>query len=178
MMALDLSLPSLLSDSNNNKNTFVVDLSLPRTMADLGPSPPGSGAGQEGRRDQLHQLLGLGDSKGLMEDDVFPPVSTVEDDVFPPGQRKQLHQLLGLGDSKGLDKLLPNLDITAINLLCLARLQETAAALTSLAPALGGSRRPPPAHLPLFLGGHTVSSSCQGVRRNHRCEQPGCDKVN
>ena len=101
-----------------------------------------------------------------------------EDDVFPPGRREQLQQLLGLGDSKGLDKLLPNLDITAINLLCLARLQETAAALTSLAPALGGSRRPPPAHLPLFLGAHNVSSSCQGVRRNHRCEQPGCDKVN
>ena len=139
MMALDLSLPSILSDSNNNnKNTLVVDLSLPRTMGDV--FPPGRVAGEEGRREQLHQLLGL-------------------------------------GDSKGLGKLLPNLDITAINLLCLARLQETAAALTSLAPALGGSRRPPPAHLPLFLGGHNVSSSCQGVRRNHRCEQPGCDKV-
>ena len=111
------------------------------------------------------------------EDDVFPPGSTFLE-AGESGRRNQLHQLLGLGDSKGLDKLLPNLDITAINLLCLARLQETAAALTSLAPALGGSRRPPPAHLPLFLGAHTVSSSCQGVRRNHRCEQPGCDKVN
>ena len=110
------------------------------------------------------------------EDHVFPPGSTLLE-AGESGRRKQLHQLLGLGDSKGLDKLLPNLDITAINLLCLARLQETAAALSSLAPALGGSRRPPPAHLPLFLGGHTVSSSCQGVRRNHRCEQPGCDKV-
>ena len=147
MMALDLSLPPsalhLLSDSNNNNSkTCVVDLSLPRT-----------------------------------EDDVFPPGIT----MLGAGQemrREQLQQLLGLGDSKGLDKLLPNLDITAINLLCLARLQETAAALTSLAPALGGSRRPPPAHLPLFLGAHNVSSSCQGVRRNHRCEQPGCDKVN
>ena len=58
------------------------------------------------------------------------------------------------------------LDIAALNLLCLARLQETAAVLTG--------RRPLPAHL--------SSSSFPLVnsnnnRRNHRCDEPGCDKV-
>ena len=68
------------------------------------------------------------------------------------------------------------LDIAALNLLCLARLQETAAVLTA-----GGQRRrrPAPAHqgssglcLPLPL-----VTSANITKRNHRCDEPGCDKV-
>ena len=60
------------------------------------------------------------------------------------------------------------LDIAALNLICLARLQETAAVLTG--------HRPPPAHgngssFPLV-------NSNNNNRRNHKCDEPGCDKVN
>ena len=62
------------------------------------------------------------------------------------------------------------LDIAALNLLCLARLQETAAVLTG--------RRPMPAHLnsssPSSIPLVTSSNS---NRRNHKCDEPGCDKV-
>ena len=59
------------------------------------------------------------------------------------------------------------LDIAALNLICLARLQETAAVLTG--------HRPPPAHgngssFPLV-------NSNNNNRRNHKCDEPGCDKV-
>jgi hypothetical protein len=76
---------------------------------------------------------------------------------------KGLQQLLGLaGDPGGLESILPQLDMAALNLLCLARLQGGL-----------GSRRPLPAHLGLAWG----ALGCGVARRSHRCEQPGCDKV-
>merc|ERR1712098_129846 len=98
-----------------------------------------------------------------------------------------LQQLLS-----GQGQLGTNIDIAAINILCLARLQETAAALSCsslsipVSSMLGPvSRRPLPAHLDLSVWGglghtsshHLVSSSGLANRRTHRCEQPGCDKV-
>ena len=89
-----------------------------------------------------------------------------------------------------IDKILPQLDIAALNLLCLARLQETAAALTGgqalqSLPAIFSGRRPLPAHMGNSpwgtLGGISnglVTSSTSFNRRTHRCDQPGCDKVN
>ena len=59
------------------------------------------------------------------------------------------------------------LDIAALNLLCLARLQETAAVLTG--------RRPLPAHMSSSASFPLVSSN--NNRRNHKCDEPGCDKV-
>ena len=59
------------------------------------------------------------------------------------------------------------LDIAALNLLCLARLQETAAVLTG--------RRPLPAHMSSTASYPLVTSN--NNRRNHKCDEPGCDKV-
>jgi hypothetical protein len=63
------------------------------------------------------------------------------------------------------------LDIAALNLICLARLQETAAVLAG--------RRPLPAHLnsSSLLVTTSSSSSSPLNRRTHRCDEPGCDKV-
>jgi len=92
-------------------------------------------------------------------------------------------------DSDKLRALLPQLDIAALNILCLARLQETAAALTggnpqqgmNLGNLLSGSRRPLPAHMSSSAGwasAHAhVSSASVLNRRTHRCDYPDCDKV-
>ena len=67
------------------------------------------------------------------------------------------------------------LDIAALNLLCLARLQETAAVLAG--------RRPLPAHMSSSASSASSSyplvSSCSSPlnRRTHRCDEQGCDKV-
>ena len=65
------------------------------------------------------------------------------------------------------------LDIAALNLLCLARLQETAAVLAG--------RRPLPAHLSSSSSSSPSSDSLVSSsplnRRTHRCDEPGCDKV-
>ena len=63
------------------------------------------------------------------------------------------------------------LDIAALNLICLARLQETAAVLTgqqqrSSSPAAAASG----SAFPLVNSNHNN-------RRNHKCDEPGCDKV-
>merc|ERR1712192_121723 len=98
--------------------------------------------------------------------------------LLPLSTGKALENLLP-SNGKTLESLLPSLDMTALNLLCLARLQETAAALL---PGRNSSR-PLPAHLPSSMFGlasHpsivSSSSSCHLQRRTHRCEQPGCDK--
>ena len=57
------------------------------------------------------------------------------------------------------------LDIAALNLLCLARLQETAAVLTG--------RRPLTAH----MNSSSFPLVTNSNRRNHKCDEPGCDKV-
>jgi hypothetical protein len=78
---------------------------------------------------------------------------------------------LGLEAGVGQDTLLSSqqlqLDIAALNLLCLARLQETAAVLAG--------RRPLPAHT---SSSYPLVSSSPLNRRTHRCDEPGCDKVN
>jgi hypothetical protein len=61
------------------------------------------------------------------------------------------------------------LDIAALNLLCLARLQETAAVLAG--------RRPLPAHMNSSSTTYPLVSSSALNRRTHRCDEPGCDKV-
>ncbi len=79
---------------------------------------------------------------------------------------------LGLTAGVGQDTMLSSqqlqLDIAALNLLCLARLQETAAVLAG--------RRPLPAHTSSSYP--LVVSSSPLNRRTHRCDEPGCDKVN
>jgi hypothetical protein len=61
------------------------------------------------------------------------------------------------------------LDIAALNLMCLARLQETAAVLAG--------RRPMPAHMNSSSTTYPLVSSSALNRRTHRCDEPGCDKV-
>ena len=151
---------------NNNCNA-VVDLSLPRKEEKEGMV--GKEVMEEGveesttAQSSLQQLLKLsGNAKAL-------------ESLLPLSTGKALESLLP-SNGKTLESLLPSLDMTALNLLCLARLQETAAALLP-----GRSSRPLPAHLPSSMWGTShpsiVSSSCHLQRRTHRCEQPGCDKV-
>ena len=172
-MAMDLSVSrgggGGGGDVNNNCNA-VVDLSLPRKEEKEGMV--GKEVMEEGveesttAQSSLQQLLKLsGNAKAL-------------ESLLPLSTGKALESLLP-SNGKTLESLLPSLDMTALNLLCLARLQETAAALL---PGRSSSR-PLPAHLPtsMFgLGSHpsiVSSSSCHLQRRTHRCEQPGCDKV-
>ena len=152
---------------NNNCNA-VVDLSLPRKEEK--EEVVGKEVMEEGVEESctaqrsLQQLLKLsGNAKAL-------------ESLLPLSTGKALESLLP-SNGKTLESLLPSLDMTALNLLCLARLQETAAALL---PGRSSSR-PLPAHLPSSMWGTShpsiVSSSCHLQRRTHRCEQPGCDKV-
>jgi len=152
---------------NNNCNA-VVDLSLPRKEEK--DEVVGKEVMEEGVEESctaqrsLQQLLKLsGNAKAL-------------ESLLPLSTGKALESLLP-SNGKTLESLLPSLDMTALNLLCLARLQETAAALL---PGRSSSR-PLPAHLPSSMWGTShpsiVSSSCHLQRRTHRCEQPGCDKV-
>ena len=62
------------------------------------------------------------------------------------------------------------LDIAALNLLCLARLQETAAVLTGRRPLPAHMSSSSPSSIPLV-------TSTNSNRRNHKCDEPGCDKV-
>jgi len=169
-MAMDLSVSrgGGGGDVNNNCNA-VVDLSLPRKEEKEGMVGKEVMEMEESTRAQssLQQLLKLsGNAKAL-------------ESLLPLSTGKALESLLP-SNGKTLESLLPSLDMTALNLLCLARLQETAAALL---PGRNSSR-PLPAHLPSSMFGlasHpslvSSSSSCHLQRRTHRCEQPGCDKV-
>ena len=146
---------------NNNCNA-VVDLSLPRKEEKEVMEVEESTTAQS----SLQQLLKLsGNAKAL-------------ESLLPLSTGKALESLLP-SNGKTLESLLPSLDMTALNLLCLAKLQETAAALL---PGRNSSR-PLPAHLPSSMFGLAShpsivsSSSCHLQRRTHRCEQPGCDKV-
>ena len=168
-MAMDLSVGRGGGDVNNNCNA-VVDLSLPRKDENeevVGKEVMEEVVEEATAQTSLQQLLKLsGNAKAL-------------ESLLPLSTGKALESLLP-NNGKTLESLLPSLDMTALNLLCLARLQETAAALLP-----GRSPRPLPAHLPssMFgLGSHSSivsssSSSCHLQRRTHRCEQPGCDKV-
>jgi len=163
-MAMDLSVGRGGGDVNNNCNA-VVDLSLPRKEEVVGKEVMEEGVEESCTAQRsLQQLLKLsGNAKAL-------------ESLLPLSTGKALESLLP-SNGKTLESLLPSLDMTALNLLCLARLQETAAALL---PGRSSSR-PLPAHLPSSMWGTShpsiVSSSCHLQRRTHRCEQPGCDKV-
>merc|ERR1719245_1799162 len=92
-------------------------------------------------------------------------------------------------DSEKLRALLPHLDIAALNILCLARLQETAAALTGVTtahaahfPSLltsgdgspgGQGRRSRP--LPAHLSSTAPYMGSPFNRRTHKCDYPDCD---
>jgi len=78
-----------------------------------------------------------------------------------------------------LRSLLPHLDIATLNILCLARLQETAAALTAghTALSLTTPRRPLPAHMSSAAPAWSQVTSSSINRRTHRCDYPDCDKV-
>jgi hypothetical protein len=102
------------------------------------------------------------------DDDVIGEVGEEEEDDAGEGQHVNQHLTALAGDPK-LTSTQLQLDIAALNLICLARLQETAAVLAG--------RRPLPAHLnssSLLV----TSSSSPLNRRTHRCDEPGCDKVN
>ena len=164
-MAMDLSVGRGGGGDVNNNCNAVVDLSLPR-------------------KEEKKEVMG----KEVMEDEPCTGQSSLQQLLKLSGNSKALESLLPLSTGKALESLLPSngktlesllpsLDMTALNLLCLARLQETAAAL------LPGRSRPLPAHLPssMWATSHPslVSSSSPSClqRRTHRCEQPGCDKV-
>ena len=153
---------------NNNCNA-VVDLSLPRKDENeevVGKEVMEEGVEEATAQTSLQQLLKLsGNAKAL-------------ESLLPLSAGKALESLLP-NNGKTLESLLPSLDMTALNLLCLARLQETAAALLP-----GRTSRPLPAHLPSSVWSSSIpslvsssSSTCNLQRRTHRCEQPGCDKV-
>ena len=153
---------------NNNCNA-VVDLSLPRKDENeevVGKEVMEEGVEEATAQTSLQQLLKLsGNAKAL-------------ESLLPLSTGKALESLLP-NNGKTLESLLPSLDMTALNLLCLARLQETAAALLP-----GRTSRPLPAHLPSSVWSSSIpslvsssSSTCNLQRRTHRCEQPGCDKV-
>ena len=166
-MAMDLSVGRGGGDVNNNNNA-VVDLSLPRKEEKEVMMEKEETGGEESTRTEtsLQQLLKLSGKVPL-------------ESLLPLSTGKALESLLPSGNGKTLESLLPSLDMTALNLLCLARLQETAAALLP-----GRTSRPLPAHLPSSVWSSSIpslvsssSSTCNLQRRTHRCEQPGCDKV-
>jgi len=160
----DLSMSRQQGDLNNNLAcSAVVDLSLPRKEKKEDAENRNLSA-EKAEVTKLVKEAGDEESEGSTK--------------LVIGEGSKLSELLGLGkDPSVLESLLPQLDMAAINLLCLARLQETAAALL---PGRSSSR-PLPAHLPSSMWGTShpsiVSSSCHLQRRTHRCEQPGCDKV-
>ena len=131
-----------------------------------------------GRSEDINNNLGSGDSvvdlSVAKERTEVKDVKNVKDvkDVKEVKDVGGLDQLLHLTRSgTDLASLLPHLDTTALNLLCLVRLQETAAVLSRLQPeCLGGGA----------LQGsqwRTVSSTSHQIRRTHGCDQPGCAKV-
>jgi len=159
-MAMDLSTHRQQGDLNNNLAcSAVVDLSLPRKE----------------KKEDVENRSDFEDLSKLVKKDKDTDAKLVV------GEGNRLSELLGLvgKDPSVLESLLPQLDVAAINLLCLARLQETAAALLP-----GRTSRPLPAHLPSSVWSSSIpslvsssSSTCNLQRRTHRCEQPGCDKV-
>ena len=96
-----------------------------------------------------------------------------DDDEVDPDDEDDRKVVMS-GDQKLTSQQL-QLDIAALNLLCLARLQETAAVLAG--------RRPLPAHMSSSASSASSSyplvSSCSSPlnRRTHRCDEQGCDKV-
>jgi len=141
-MAMDLSTTRQQGDLNNNLAcSAVVDLSLPRKEK----KEDAENRNLSVEKAEVTKLVkeagdGGGKTKLLVGEG--------------KGEGSKLSELLGLGkDPSLLESLLPQLDMAAINLLCLPS-------------SMWGATHP-----------SIVSSSCHLQRRTHRCEQPGCDKV-
>ena len=103
-MAMDLSTHSQQGDLNNNLAcSAVVDLSLPRKE----------------KKEDVENRSDFEDLSKLVKKDKDTDAKLVV------GEGNRLSELLGLvgKDPSVLESLLPQLDVAAINLLCLARLQ-------------------------------------------------------
>ena len=103
-MAMDLSTHRQQGDLNNNLAcSAVVDLSLPRKE----------------KKEDVENRSDFADLSKLVKEDKDTDAKLVV------GEGNRLSELLGLvgKDPSVLESLLPQLDVAAINLLCLARLQ-------------------------------------------------------
>jgi len=187
---INLLKESLLhQDSNNNNTQSAVDLSLPKSKY----YQPARDYNARDSASAHESVTDISSSGGSVRETWSPAATFLSGSPSPPQgsspspspltssssgplSSSSSGPLSSSSPSGPLSSLLPQLDAAAINLLCLARLQETAL-------ALAGRRRPLPAHLAsnIFSLNHTghglVTSSSINQRRTHRCDQQGCDKV-
>ena len=116
-MAMDLSTHRQQGDLNNNLAcSAVVDLSLPRKE----------------KKEDVENRSDFADLSKLVKEDKDTDAKLVV------GEGNRLSELLGLvgKDPSVLESLLPQLDVAAINLLCLARLQVCICFRISTLPGL------------------------------------------
>ena len=116
-MAMDLSTHRQQGDLNNNLAcSAVVDLSLPRKE----------------KKEDVENRSDFADLSKLVKEDKDKDAKVVV------GEGNRLSELLGLvgKDPSVLESLLPQLDVAAINLLCLARLQVRICFRKSTLPGL------------------------------------------
>ena len=116
-MAMDLSTHRQQGDLNNNLAcSAVVDLSLPRKE----------------KKEDVENRSDFADLSKLVKEDKDTDAKLVV------GEGNRLSELLGLvgKDPSVLESLLPQLDVAAINLLCLARLQVRICFRISTLPGL------------------------------------------
>ena len=114
-MAMDLSTHRQQGDLNNNLAcSAVVDLSLPRKE----------------KKEDVENRSDFEDLSKLVKKDKDTDAKLVV------GEGNRLSELLGLvgKDPSVLESLLPQLDVAAINLLCLARLQVSICSKISTLP--------------------------------------------
>ena len=114
-MAMDLSTHRQQGDLNNNRAcSAVVDLSLPRKE----------------KKEDVENRSDFADLSKLVKEDKDTDAKLVV------GEGNRLSELLGLvgKDPSVLESLLPQLDVAAINLLCLARLQVSICSNISTLP--------------------------------------------
>ena len=114
-MAMDLSTHKQQGDLNNNLAcSAVVDLSLPRKE----------------KKEDVENRSDFADLSKLVKEDKDTDAKLVV------GEGNRLSELLGLvgKDPSVLESLLPQLDVAAINLLCLARLQVSICSKISTLP--------------------------------------------
>ena len=114
-MAMDLSTHRQQGDLNNNLAcSAVVDLSLPRKE----------------KKEDVENRSDFADLSKLVKKDKDTDAKLVV------GEGNRLSELLGLvgKDPSVLESLLPQLDVAAINLLCLARLQVSICSRISTLP--------------------------------------------
>ena len=114
-MAMDLSTHRQQGDLNNNLAcSAVVDLSLPRKE----------------KKEDVENRSDFADLSKLVKEDKDKDAKLVV------GEGNRLSELLGLvgKDPSVLESLLPQLDVAAINLLCLARLQVSICSKISTLP--------------------------------------------